>query len=186
MQGKLKCASDAERFCNEYILQRRAMIQSDEEYAFLLGYYAHLIADAAFQKMITDENRVRAVWLRIRCDKTLAARSVGMEKTWDAVKALIPKKEQTREIRALEAEYLREHPDSGYLTELLGLKSFPDYIDYLPKGCIVRKIGIMGYIPPKNLSTDRMITISKEEFSEYKENTIRLTVEKFRENGLII
>lgn len=54
-----------------------------------------------------------------------------------------PKKDRMREIYAMEAEYLCGHPNSGYLTEILPLKAFHDYIDYLPQGCVVRKIGVM-------------------------------------------
>lgn len=119
--------------------------KSAEEYSFLLGYYAHLITDAAFQAMIRDKDRVRAVWMRIKDDEELSVAGAGMDETWDSVKRLIPKKDRMRAIYAMEAEYLNNHPNSGYLTEILPLKSFPDYIDYLPKGCIVRKIGVMGY-----------------------------------------
>ncbi len=60
MQSERKKASDGDAFCMEYILKRKATIKSAEEYAFLLGYYCHLITDAAFQAMIRDEDRVRA------------------------------------------------------------------------------------------------------------------------------
>ena len=47
--------------------------------------------------------------------------AVGMDETWDSVKRLIPKKEHMREIYEMEAEYLSDHPNSGYLTEILPL-----------------------------------------------------------------
>ena len=70
-----------------------------------------------------------------------------------------------KDICTIEAEYLEEHPDSGYLTEIMPLKSFPDYIDYLPKGAIVRKIGVMGYLPKKELGAYPFIAMTREEFS---------------------
>ena len=66
MQGEKKQTSDGDLFCEEYILKRQTCISSDEEYAFLIGYYVHLITDAAYQSMIRNEDRVRAVWHRIR------------------------------------------------------------------------------------------------------------------------
>jgi len=54
-----------------------------------------------------------------------------------------------KDIYTIEAEYLEKNPDSGYLSYIMKLKEFPDYIDYLPKGAIVRKIGVMGYLPKK-------------------------------------
>ena len=80
-----------------------------------------------------------------------------MDETWDSVKRLIPKKDRMREIYAMEAEYLSDHPSSGYLTEIMPLKTFPDYIDYLPQGSIVRKIGVMGYLPEVDKSMNKFI-----------------------------
>ena len=185
MQGERKKASDCDAFCDEFILKRKDKIKSTEEYAFLLGYYAHLITDAAFQAMIRDEDRVKAVWMRIKADEELSVTGAGMDETWDSVKRLIPKKDRMREIYAMEAEYLNGHPSSGYLTEILPLKSFPDYIDYLPKGCIVRKIGVMGYLPKVGDFTVKYITMSQEEYAAFVNDTICLVLEQFAEKGLL-
>ena len=184
MQGERKTATDCDAFCNEYILKRKGKIQSEEEYAFLLGYYSHLITDAAFQAMIRDENRVRAMWKRIKADEKLRVAGSGMEETWDSVKKLICKKERMREIYAMESEYLDGHPNSGYLTEILPLKSFPDYIDYLPKGCVVRKIGVMGYLPELDQSLNAFIILSKDEYASFVKDTIQLVIQHFAEKNL--
>lgn len=185
MQGEKKQSSDCEVFCEEYILKRRTSISSEEEYAFLIGYYVHLIVDAAYQEMIRDENRVRAVWHRIRQDQTLYDKTLGMEKTWDSVKILLSKARMTREIHSLEAAYLNGHPNSGYLTEILPLEQFPDYIDYLPKGCIVRKIGVMGYLPRAEVCSDSLITVSKEEYTAFAADTVCLATQKIVDRGLV-
>ena len=181
MQGERKKASDCDAFYDEYIAKRRDHIQNTEEYAFLMGYYAHLITDAAFQKMIRDEERVKAAWKRIKKNENLRERSAGMEETWDNAKKLIPKRIWIGHIYSLEAEYLNAHPDSGYLTEILTLKDFPDYIDYLPEGAIVRKIGVMGYLPEINESLGEWIAISREEYEAYIEDTIQMILKRFSE-----
>lgn len=185
MQGERKKASDCDAFCEEYITKRNADIDSEEQYAFLLGYYAHLITDAAFQAMIRNEDRVKAAWGRIKADEELSAASAGMEETWDAIKKLVPKRERMRRIYVMEAEYLRDHPDSGYLTEILPLKEFPDYIDYLPQGSVVRKIGVMGYLPVLDESVTKFVTMSRGEYAEFVDSTIRLVVEQLAEKHLI-
>ena len=185
MQGERKKASDCDSFCHEYILNRKDTISSAEEYAFLLGYYCHLITDAAFQAMIRDEDRVRDVWMRIKADEELRVAGAGMDETWDSVKKLIPKKARMREIYAMEAAYLSDHPNSGYLTEILPLKSFPDYIDYLPQGCIVRKIGVMGYLPEMDNSMNKFISMSQDEYAAFVEDTIQLVVKQFTEKKLM-
>jgi len=185
MQGERKIASDCDAFCDEYILNRKNEIKSAEEYAFLLGYYSHLIADAAFQAMIRDQDRVKATWMRIKADEELSAVCAGMDETWDSVKRLIPKKDRDREIYAMEAEYLSKHPNSGYLTDILPLKSFPDYIDYLPQGCIVRKIGVMGYLPEPDKSINKFIAISKDEYTNFVKDTVQIVVDQFAEKKLV-
>ena len=181
MEGERKKASDCDAFYEEYIAKRKDRIQSAEEYAFLMGYYTHLITDAAFQKMTRDEERVKAVWKRIKENETLREQSAGMEETWDNAKKLIPKRVRIGHIYSLEAEYLNAHPDSGYLTEILTLKEFPDYIDYLPKGAIVRKIGVMGYLPRINEDLGEWIAISREEYEAYLQETIQLILNRFSE-----
>ena len=181
MQGARKKAADCDAFYEQYIAKRRERIQATEEYAFLMGYYAHLITDAAFQKMIRDEARVKAVWKRIKENENLREQSAGIEESWDNAKKLIPKRVWVGHIYSLEAEYLNAHPDSGYLTEILPLKAFPDYIDYLPKGAIVRKIGVMGYLPEINESLGEWIAISREEYEAYIQETIQTIVDRFSE-----
>jgi hypothetical protein len=185
MQSDTKKAADCEAFCKEYIWKRRDEVKSEEEYAFLLGYYAHLIVDVAFQVMILDEERVKEVWKRIRAAGRLSTTELGLAETWAAVKSIIPKAEKTAEFAAVEAEYLAKHPDSGYLTEILPLQNFPDYIDYLPKGGIVRKIGVMGGIPVSDKAVDQLITVSKEEYEGFVEDAVQLVLHRFRENQLV-
>ncbi len=184
MQGKRKKASDCDAFCDAYILNRKEEIKSAEEYAFLLGYYAHLITDAAFQAMIRDDERVKAVWRRVKADDALSISGAGMEETWDNIKRLIPKDERMQEIYSIEAEYVKDCPDSGYLTEILPLKSFPDYIDYLPTGAIVRKIGVMGYLPQYTNSEYKFICISPNEYNDFVEQTVNLIVNQFTDKHL--
>jgi hypothetical protein len=92
---------------------------------------------------------------------------MGMPETWDSVKKLINRNERMRDIYTIEAEYLDEHPNSGYLTEILELKTFPDYIDYLPKEAIVRKIGVMGYLPKKELGSFPFVAMTREEYATF-------------------
>lgn len=179
MQGERKNAADCDAFYKEYIAKRQ--IRCAEEYAFLMGYYAHLITDASFQKMIRDEDRVKAVWKRIKETESLQEQAAGMEETWDNAKKLIPKRVWVGQIHSFEAEYLQAHPDSGYLTEILPLKAFPDYMDYLPEGAIVRKIGVMGYLPKTDENLGEWIALSREEYRAYIEDTIQMILKQFSE-----
>ena len=181
MHGNRKAASDCDAFADVYIHSQKDKITSDEQYAFYLGYYAHLITDAAFQAMIRNDKRVSNAWSRIRRHKTYSSSIEGMSESWDSVKRLIPKEERMQEIYHLEAEYLSNYPSSGYLTDILPLREFPDYIDYLPHGSIVRKIGVMGYLPQLSKTTPEFIAISREEYASFISDTSELVCLKMKE-----
>ena len=176
MSADRKVATDCDKFYDQYISKRKHEIKSKQELSFLFGYYAHLIADAEFQRYIRDSKRVASVWARIRENPSLSSMSVGMSETWDSVKKLIRKDERMKDIYTIEAEYLEENSESGYLTEILPLKTFPDFIDYLPKGAIVRKIGVMGYLPKKELGPFPFVAMTREEYATFLDEATRQTV----------
>lgn len=176
MSADRKAAADCDRFYKEYIENRKQEIDTNQELSFLLGYYSHLVADAEFQRYTRDTERVTASWERIKKHPALSARAEGMPENWDSVKILISKDERMKDIHTIEAEYLEDHPDSGYLTEIIGLESFPDYIDYLPAGAIVRKIGVMGYLPKKETGVYPFVAMTREEYSTFVENSIKLVI----------
>lgn len=167
MSDSRKVVADCDRFYDEYITKRKHEIHSVEEMSFLLGYYSHLITDVEFQRYIRDLSRVASSWARIKEHPILSEKAKDMTASWDSVKKLINTRERMKDIYTIEAEYLDKHPDSGYLTEILKLKSFPDYIDYLPKGAIVRKIGVMGYLPKKELGEFPFIAMTREEYTTF-------------------
>lgn len=115
----------------------------------------------------------------------MGEKAKGYPEDWDSVRKLIPKNVRMNEIYAMEAEYLRAHPDSGYLTEIMALKDFPDYIDYLPQGSIARKVRIMGRVPEIGENIVNYITISREELRLFVDDTTELMLHKFREKGSI-
>lgn len=82
-----------------------------------------------------------------------------------------------KDIYSIEAEYLESNPESGYITDIVCLKEFPDYIDYLPKGAIARKAKVMGYMPEKEISQYPYIGMSKDEYNCFLKRTTELVVE---------
>jgi len=178
MTGGRKVAADCDRFLYEYMEKKE--ISSEQEKSFLWGYYAHLITDAEFQRVIRDEARVKAAWERVMEHEELREKAVGMSETWDSIKLLIGGKERMRDIYSLESDYLDSHPESGYLTEILGLETFPDYIDYLPAGAIPRKVGVMGYLPQKSVGEYAWIAMSREEYLTFIDRATEMVVESIR------
>ena len=176
MSSNRKAATDCDRFYNEYVKSRKHKITSSQEMSFLLGYYAHLIADAEFQRYIRDPERVASAWKRIKEHPILSIKAAGMPENWDSIKKLIDKNDRLKDIYTIESEYLDEHPNSGYLSEILKLKNFPNYIDYLPHGAIVRKIGVMGYLPKKETGAFPFIAMTRAEYEAFLNKSTELII----------
>lgn len=170
-----KNAADCQRFVEEYLLPRNP--QTIQEASFLWGYYTHLVTDAEFQRTIRDEKRIQAAWKRIKAIPELAIAGEGMPETWDSVKQLLPRSERYKEISTIEREYLDEHPTSGFLTEIVNLTSFPDWLAFLPKGAIVRKVGVLGNIPEKGESKYPFTAMTRTEYAAFVDRAVALAVE---------
>jgi len=168
MQDTRKKATDCVRFYDEYIMARLETIKTKEELSFLLGYYAHLITDAELQRSIRDEKRVADAWKRAKAIPELHNQAEGMDETWDSFKKLMPDREdRMKDFFVIEREYLDKHPDSGYFTEIKGLEEFPDYIDYLPKDAIPRKVKMMYYMPTPEEGKYPFVGFSREEYEGF-------------------
>lgn len=178
MTAERKNAADCDRFIHEYLLPRNP--QTVQEASFLWGYYTHLVTDAEFQRTIRDEDRVRAAWSRIKAIPELAAAGEGMPEDWDSVKRIIPKAERLEEIGAIEREYLSANPGSGFLTEIVGLESFPDLLEFLPPGAIVRKIGVLAHIPEGSKSKYPYTAMTRDEYAAFVDRAVAQTVETIR------
>jgi len=147
-----KTEANCDRFCKERLAGRK--FESMEEWSFFLGYYSHLITDSCFQRFIRDEERVRSMIGRIRASSKFSAGMMGRPDNYDVVKQVFPKSERLRDVNQLEYEYLRDNPRSCYLQVLMTLNEFPDYMDILPKGAIVRKLRVMATLPKVIVDAD--------------------------------
>ena len=181
MNGGRKTADDCKEFYNRYVASRIDEIKTIEELSFLLGYYSHLITDAELQRTIRDPERVAASWERIKKVPELAEKASGQPEDWDAVKRIFPREDRMKDFFCIEREYLDAHPGSGWFTEIRGLEYFPDYLDYLPKQSIPKKIKIMYYEPANEVSTYPFLAFSREEYSGFIERTIGLVTDAIKE-----
>ncbi len=169
MSGKSKLTADYEGFFNKYI--RDNEIESREQYAFLLGYYSHLITDVEFQRFVREENRVKNLFKRIKNNTKMNEKIQGYPEDYDTIKKVFGGKNAFYDIYIQEYNYLENNTDSSYNTILRNISSFPDYIDYMPKGTIMRKIGIMAN--ELNIQEPRkdFVFFTEYEFSDFIEET---------------
>lgn len=171
MSSDHKTAVDCDRFHQACIAGKA--FSSEEERSFMLGYYSHLITDACFQRFIRDERRVEAMLQRIASQPDLARRMPERPWNFDSTKSAFSKRERLRDVDQIEYEYLCDHPQSGYLTVLQTLAEFPSYIDYLPEGAIVRKIGVMGGLP-EPVEDARFVFFTREEYGAFLSETVEI------------
>ena len=82
------------------------------------------------------------------------------------------REERMKDFFVIEREYLDEHPDSGYFTEIKGLEKFPDYIDYLPQGAIPMKVKMMYYMPTLEEGRNSFVGFSREEYEGFLERAV--------------
>lgn len=179
MGADRKNAADCQRFVEEYLLPRNP--QTVQEASFLWGYYTHLVTDAEFQRTLRMQQHVQAAWQRIKAIPELAAAGEGMPETWDSVKLLIPKADRLGEIGTIEREYLDTHPGSGFWTEIRVLTAFPDYLEFLPPGAIVRKVGFLGYIPEGRETKYPFTAMTRAEYAGFVDRAVQLSVETIRQ-----
>lgn len=178
MSSGRKSEKDCDRFCEERIAGK--LFGCEEERSFFLGYYSHLLTDASFQRFIRDENRVRNMIRRIKAMPSMAVRMKGLPESFDAVKRVFDKKERMRDILQLEYEYLCAYPQSSYINVLMSLKEFPDYMDILPKGAIVRKMGVMATMP-EPVADAAFVFFTREEYKSFVDETCESIVGKLIE-----
>lgn len=179
MSGKSKLTADYEKFYRLHIRDKQTT--SEEERAFLWGYYAHLITDVAFQSFVRDERRVEMVFERIKAVPSLYRAIRSFPETYDALKSVFGRQWVHRDIAFLEMEYLREHPESGYLTVLREVKAFPDYLPYFPAGAFPRKIAVMAGLPDMAEPEEGLLFFSREEYMAFLERTETLIEQKIKE-----
>ncbi len=164
MTGKSKLTADYEGFYQKYIQDKS--FSSEEEYAFFMGYYTHLITDVLFQSMVRDEKRVERCFERIKQSVEFYRKIKGYPQNFDTLKQVIGKGRCFYDIHVLEINYLKENPASAYNTVLRRIDTFPDYMDILPEGAIVRKIKVMASEPGED-TLEEFIFFDEKEYQNF-------------------
>ena len=111
-----------EAFYSEYIKGYSNIDLRDSRYAFLLGYYAHLLTDMEWSKMIH---------LQISRDTDFGCRfREDPEFIWEV----------KRDWYGLDFKYLADNPGNIFETLFNRIDSMPEYLDYFPEGALMRQI----------------------------------------------
>ena len=179
MTGEFKDSADCEGFFDAYV--RGKSFAAAEEYAFLMGYYAHLIADSEFQRFYQSPELTAARFERIKSVPEYAARVAGLPEKHDTIRRMFTKREKLGDMTAVERDYVRKNPGTVYNTVLKNVKGFADYIDYLPAGAVARKIPIMLAADAAAEVKAEFVFLTPEEHGEYVRRTAELIFDKLKE-----
>lgn len=169
MKGEGKLSVDYEGFFEEYIREKGFL--SNEHKAFLWGYYSHLVTDVEFQKYIRNVERVKNTYKRLKENVDMHSQIKNLPKDFDTLKKVFGKINIFNDIIIQEINYLKENPKSRYTTIIKEIHDFPDYIDYFPKGAIVRKIGIMAKGDISIKSLEKYYFFTQGELNEFVKET---------------
>ena len=179
MTGISKATADYESFYAKYVKPGLPR----EQYAFYLGYYAHLITDAEFHMFMRDERRLHGCFERANADWDIREMIAGKPEEFEILKYALGRKRMDLEQHCLEAEWLKKNPENLYDNLLCRVNEFPDYIDYLPDGAITRKISVMqmtyaDLIPPKVF-----VFYTSEELEKFVDDTARKVYMRLSRHG---
>ena len=182
MTGKKKTEQDYMRFYQLYLQDRKD--SSTEEYAFLVGYFIHLVVDVKFQEMIRDEQRVQRCYERLQQEVDLYQQMEHLPHTFDTLKQVFGKQRLFQDLLQIEQEYLRTHLCSSY-HELCKIQEFPEYLDMFPKGAIVRKIPIMLSEYAIDIPKCKDVFFSKKEYDQFVEKVSAFIYQILQRYGVI-
>ena len=175
-----KLTADYEGFYTQYVENRPDLPK--EERDFLLGYYAHLIADVEAQRYLRDPARVQAIFTRIAEIPEMHDKVKDLPQAMDTLKSVFGgRKAVSQDIAYMENRYILEHPDSVYNTIVRTTTAFPDYLDFLPAGAIPRKIKIIAVPADPTMQETDFIFYSEEEYESLIHHTVNLICERLQE-----
>ena len=181
MSSAKKTDEDYKRFFNEVINEQE--FESKEHLSYLLGYYAHLIADVEFKKFMSDEKHTQRVFERLRADDKMKKQIEGYPETRDTLKKVYSRWELLNDIVIYENSYVLKSPDCAYNRILRNVEQFPDYLGIFPETAIVRKIKIMAYEVNESIEQEKYFFFTKEEYEDFIKRTSNKVYDLLLEKG---
>ncbi len=169
----------ADVFLRRHILDGEK--KTEEEMAFLLGYYAHLITDIETVRYCHSGERIRGIYERLHGDAQMGREVEGKPESRESLKAVFGRRRMENDLFYIERDYLREHPQARFETILRKTKEFPEYLGFIPKGAVTRKLGVIDReYDFSNLgpTPEKLFFYPKEEFMRFVERTAGLVYDR--------
>lgn len=156
---------DSEKFYNSYL---KKDYRNKEEESFLIGYYAHLISDIEWSKMMKNQKKNKDIYEKFETDKSLISK---VKEDWYDLDHL----------------YFKNNKESIFYRVLKNTDKFPDYLYYYPTNAIMTKLKyIINFYDTFEGDLDREYKyLTEEEMDRYVDATTKVVACIFREREII-
>ncbi len=147
---------EPECFYDIHLAQRP---DDNEAYAFLVGFYCHLIADLEWMKRIWKPKMATPLYAEPMAE--------DRQYIWEIKK----------DWYGLDFLYLYENPDSIFYTDFVHIESVPDYLPDFPEGAFTNRAKDTKafYLNNPDWDLDRpYIYLNREEWDTYVNETIQV------------
>jgi len=157
---------DAEKFFYKYIKNNsmrneefnKAVIKSMDysKYAYLLGYYVHLLTDIGWSKLFSEKKKNALYNKKLNEDASFIW---TIKKDWYGLDFL----------------YLEKNPNFIFHTVFKHINQAPDYLEYFPKGALMKQVNYITeyYLGENEETKENFIYLNEEEMDNFIEKTYR-------------
>lgn len=157
---------DSEKFYNSYIIQD---YEDKEKESFLIGYYAHLLSDIEWSKMMEKQNENSDIYDKLKIDKNFIWK---IKEDWYDLDHL----------------YFRKNKESIFYRVLKYIDEFPEYLEYFPKNAIVTKLKyITNFYDTFEGDLEREYKyLTEKEMDRYVDDTTKVITRIFNNRGIAV
>lgn len=141
---------DAEAFWNEY-LSNNEIKNNYEAHSFYIGYYVHLLTDIYWKEGLFKKKKQEPLY------------KDGLDKDPNFIWTI------KKDWYGLDYLFLEKNPDFIFFTLFKNVKTFPDYLEYFPKGAFKRQVKYITdfYLGENEETKDNFIYLKEEEMDNF-------------------
>jgi len=142
---------DAERFFDRYLKNN---LMEYSKYSYVLGYYIHLLTDIEWSKFFNEKKKNALYNKKLKEDASFIW---TIKKDWYGLDFL----------------YLEKNPNFIFHTIFKNIDQVPDYIDYFPKGALMKQIKYITeyYLGDNEETKENFIYLNEEEMDKFIDDT---------------
>ena len=150
-----------EGFYSQHVKSTEVSKFTDKRYAFILGYYIHLLTDIEWSRMHRK---------KIQTDQTYSnSLKENPQFIWEVKK----------DWYGLDFKYVRDEHDNIFMRSFIHIDKIPDYLDYFPKEAFTRQVKYIQefYQGDNDWVNKEFKYLTKEEMDCFVEDTTHVIID---------